>query len=138
GFANILEGFLRLRQARENVADGGVQHFAFVRERQSARVTLEKRRRDFFFERTDLSADGRLAERQHLARVRETASRGHGVEDAKLVPVHILLPSWRRSLASTILRVQCKVHDRSFQCAPARKRSASSAAMQPMAAAVTA
>ena len=67
----------------------GIEHLAFVGEREAARMTLEQRRGDFFFQRADLAADGRLAERQHLAGMGEAARRGDRVKDAKLVPVHL-------------------------------------------------
>ena len=126
---DILERLFRRRQPRQHIGHGGVQQLAFVGERQAAGVTLEQRRGDFLFQGADLAADRRLAEREHLAGMGEAARRCHRVKDAKLVPVHLVPPchgalGCERQIIPT--------------CPPARKRSASSAAMQPMPAAVTA
>ena len=55
---------------------------------RDAGMTLEQRRGNLFFQRADLPAHRRLAQGKHLARMGETSRRRHGVEDAKLVPIH--------------------------------------------------
>ena len=108
------------------------QKLALVGQGQAARVTLEQRGGDFLLQRADLAAYRRLGKPQCLARVREAAGAGHGVEYAKLVPIHVTRP---RVL---IQNLSAYLTGRSPAWADARKRSASSAAMQPMPAAVTA
>src|SRR4051794_30670053 len=58
-------------------------------------MPLKQGRVDLFLERADLSADGGLAEPQHLTSMREAARRSDCVEDAKLVPIHapLLVPN---------------------------------------------
>src|SRR4051794_15829369 len=58
-------------------------------------MPLKQGRVDLFLERADLSADGGLAESQHLTSMREAARRSDGVENAKLVPIHasLLVPN---------------------------------------------
>ena len=79
-------------------------------------------------ERADLAADRRLAQAQPLGGAGEAAGLGHGMEDPHPVPVHhrasFFVPRASRHAAA--------------QPIPARNFSASSAAMQPLPAAVTA
>jgi hypothetical protein len=84
----VLQRFLGLAEPRQHIGDGAVEQLAFVGERQPARVALEQGRGDFFFQRADLPAHRRLAEREHLAGMREAARRCDRVKDAKLVPIH--------------------------------------------------
>jgi hypothetical protein len=85
----VLQRFLRLAQPRQHIRHRAIEQLAFVGEREPARMSLEQRRDDLFFQRADLPAHGRLAEREHLARMRETARRGDSVENAKFVPIHL-------------------------------------------------
>src|SRR5579871_3532858 len=114
----------------EDFMGGAVEQFALLGQDQAARVPVKQGDVEAFLERADLAADGRLAEVQGFARMGETPGLGDGVEYPELVPVHYsaatLLPSRRVSGLD------------SDSAAPARNRSASSAAMQPMPAAVTA
>ena len=82
--------------------------------------------------------------------MREAAGLGGGVKDFELVPIHLMFPC-AASLRPALLSVPgeaepqptsavARFSDSAALCDPlaARKRSASSAAMQPMPAAVTA
>ena len=91
GGLHILERLLGLGQAREHIRHRAIEQLAFVGQRQAARMTLKQRRRQIVFQRADLPAHRRLAQRQHLSGMREASRRRHGVEDAKLVPVHAAL-----------------------------------------------
>ena len=61
GFLNILERFFDGAKPRQHVRYGPVKELALIGEGQSACMALEKRRRDFFFQRADLPAHCRLA-----------------------------------------------------------------------------
>src|SRR6185312_4587334 len=102
---------------------------------------LEQRRGDLFFQRADLAADRRLRQAKALAGMGEAAGRCDSVEDAKLVPIHVRPPLRSAGPAKSAdfagPRDQTQLSGKSPPCEAARKRSASSAAMQPMPAAVT-
>ena len=86
---------------------------------------------EVLLERAHLPAHRRLAHVERLAGMGEGPGLGGGVEDAKLVPVHgPLLRRPEPSLYSAASAIP--------EASAARKRSASSAAMQPCPAAVTA
>src|SRR6185437_7681153 len=124
---------LRLRQhclghgeLREHLARGAEQQLALLGEDEASGVAVEERHAQALLKRADLPAHRRLAEVQRLARMGEASRFGDGVEDAQLVPVHA--GHGRYSAARS---------DAAASSA-ARNFSASSAAMQPMPAAVTA
>ena len=77
---------------------------------------------EVLFQRADLPADGRLRQCEFVARMGEAAGVRHGVKDPELVPIH----------GSYSAAFWC------WLCWLCSQRSASSAAMQPMPAAVTA
>src|SRR3954468_10294661 len=72
-------------------------------------MPLKQGRVDLFLERADLSADGGLAEPQHLAGMREAARRSDCVEDAKLVPIHasLLVPNGLRPETARLQAPPC-------------------------------
>ncbi len=127
-FMDILERFLGGGQPVEHVAHGAEQKLAFVGEGQAAGMALEQRRGD--------SSSSALIWRL-------TAD----CERPKDSPAWVKLPAdataWKmRSLSQSIEaplhQPPRAVRESSPPCEAARKRSASSAAMQPMPAAVTA
>ena len=63
---DVLERFLRRRQPGQHVGDRRVEQLAFVGQGQAAGMALEQRRGDFFFQRADLAADRRLADRPSI------------------------------------------------------------------------
>src|SRR6185312_14229330 len=102
---------------------------------------VEERDAQALLERADLPADRRLAQIERLAGMREAAGIGNGVKHPELVPVHASLsfaarcarrcrPSLRRCYSAALSAAAASSAARNF--------SASSAAMQPMPAAVTA
>src|SRR6202034_1155861 len=99
-------------------------------ENEAACVAMEQRHRQLLLQRADLPRNRRLRQTELLAGMREAACFPRGVKHLQLVPVHI-----RKSVAGSS-------HDYSAAARSlarsARKRSASSAAMQPRPAAVTA
>ena len=82
----------RHRQLGEHIARGAKQEFTLLGQDQPAGVAVEQRDTQAFLERADLPADGRLAEIQRLASMREAARLGHRVEYPQLVPVHPRFP----------------------------------------------
>src|SRR5262249_40529714 len=123
-------------QLGENLMRRAIEQLALLGEYQSARVTVEQRNRNALFERADLAADRRLAEIQGPTGMGEAPRFGDSVEYAQLVPIHhsaatLFAPPF--SSAALLSGVAAPIEPVS-----ARKRSASSAAMQPMPAAVTA
>ena len=75
-------------ELEDHVAHGAEQHFALLGENESARVAMKQRRAEVSLERSDLTADRRLAEAQGLAGMGERPSVGGGLKDAQLIPVH--------------------------------------------------
>ena len=75
-------------ELENHVAHRAEQHFALLGQDEAARVAMEERRAEVGFERSDLTADGRLAQAQRLAGVGERPGVGGGLKDAQLVPVH--------------------------------------------------
>ena len=117
-------------ELHEHVVGGVMEELALFGKNKSARVSMEKRDPEFLFERRYLSRYRRLRQTELFARVGEAAGLGSGVEYFEFVPVH------------DRFGVQQALHSAATAgsaspCA-ARKRSASSAAMQPWPAAVTA
>ena len=109
---------------------GAKQQVALLGQDEAAGMALKQRHRDFLLQRADLAGDRRLRQAELLAGMGEAARFGRRVKHLQLVPIHI-----RKSVAGSS-------HDYSAAARSlarsARKRSASSAAMQPMPAAVTA
>src|ERR1041385_1778869 len=99
-------------------------------------MAVEQRHGDAFLERADLSADSRLAEIQCLTGMGEAPRLGDSVEYTQLVPIHHSAATLFAPPFSPILSTAGA--SAPVASARARKRSASSAAMQPMPAAVTA
>ena len=76
------------REAKRDLFDackaflyGGQQQLALGCERESFRVSLEKRELIVILQRQNLPADGPLSEAQVLGRAREAAVAGNGLED---------------------------------------------------------
>ena len=94
------------------------------------------------FQRPDLPADRRLAEAQRLAGMGERSGVGGRLKNPQFVPIHVASPR-DAGFAADRRGVDCRLFRRLFlscragSCA-ASQRSASSAAMQPSPAAVTA
>src|SRR5882757_6654770 len=109
---------------------GAEQQVARLGEDQAAGVAVEQRNRKLLLQRADLTGDRRLRKPKLLAGMRKAARFRRCVKDLQLVPVHVCKPVAR------------SCHDYSAAARSlarsARKRSASSAAMQPRPAAVTA
>jgi len=102
-------------------------------------MAMKQRRAEVGFERADLTADRRLAQAQRLARVRERARVSGGLKHAQLVPIHGRFPG-RLRLIDPPLSPFAPAYSAAarFGSWAASQRSASSAAMQPSPAAVTA
>ena len=105
------------REFGEHFARRAQQQLPLFGRQQAARMAMEQRRAEGVLQGADLPAHRRLTQVQHVAAARETAGVGDDVENPQLVPVHAGYPA---------------------APADASQRSASSAAMQPVAAAVTA
>ena len=109
---------------------GAEQKITLLGEDQAAGVTMKQRNRQFLFKCAVLARNGRLRQAELLAGMREAPGFGRRVKHLELIPIHI-----GKSVASSS-------HDYSAAARSlarkARKRSASSAAMQPSPAAVTA
>ena len=133
--ARIDELRAHVLELQDDVARRAHQKLAFLGQDQAARVAVEERRAELLFERAHLTAHRRLAHVEQLAGARERAFLGGGVEDAQLVPVDLAALNGRTRL----LNVQA-VYSAASRVAstPNRYFSASSAAMQPIPAAVTA
>src|SRR6202011_1873978 len=120
----------RRLQLHEHVMRGAEQQVALFGEDEAARVAVEQRDRELLFQRSDLARHRRLRETKLLAGMREAARFRRRVKHLQLVPIHV-----RKSIARSC-------HDYSAAARSlarkAMKRSASSAAMQPRPAAVTA
>ncbi len=121
----------RRLQLHEHVMRGAEQQVALFGEDQAARMAMEQRHRELLLQRADLPRHRRLRQPELLAGMREAARFRRRVKHLQLVPIHI-----GKSVA-------CSSHDAYSAAARslarrARKRSASSAAMQPRPAAVTA
>ena len=145
-----------------------IEHVALFGQDKPARMPVEQRHLQAAFQRADLAADGRLAQVQLLAGMGEAAGFRDGVKDPKLVPIHGLRshPPPRgaagpRRQAAPSPRILMAMHENAFlgkrgvkgraaawaaywaACADSDSTSAryffaSSAAIQPMPAAVTA
>src|SRR5205085_2145610 len=120
----------RRLQLHEHVMRGTEQKVALLGEDQAAGVAMEQRNREFLLQRADLARYGRLRQAELFARMREAASLRRGVKHLQLVPVHI-----RKSVPGSCHGYSAAARSLARN---ARKRSASSAAMQPRPAAVTA
>ncbi len=120
----------RRLQLHEHVMRGAKQQVALFGQDQAAGMAVEQRDRKFLLQRADLARNRRLRQAELLAGMREAARFRRGVKHLQLVPIHV-----GKSVA-------CSSHDYSAAARSlarnARKRSASSAAMQPSPAAVTA
>src|SRR5262249_40051971 len=114
----------------EHVARGVMEELTLLGQNEPARVAVEQRHAELLFERGHLPRHRRLRQAELLAGMGEAAGLGGGVANPEVVPVHWHLRTRRRlhSAARAGSASPCK----------ARKRSASSAAMQPWPAAVTA
>ena len=129
---------------KNHVAHGAEQHFALFGQNETAGVAVKQRRAKVGLQRTDLTTYRRLAETQRLAGMGERPSVGGRLEDAQLIPVHERFPGPTRPLRFRLLicRTPSPAYLYSaaarFGSSAASQRSASSAAMQPRPAAVTA
>ena len=126
------------RQLGEDLARGAKQQLALLGQDQAARMAVEQRHAEAFLERADLPADRRLAEIQRLAGMGEAARLGDRVKDPQLVPIHrhVRLPA--APPARFARRRYSAARAAAASSCAARNFSASSAAMQPIPAAVTA
>ena len=118
------------RKLGEDVMGGAVEELALLGQDQAAGVAVEQRHLEVLLERADLAADRRLRQAQIMAGMGEAAGLGDRVEDPELVPIH-------RPSAPSLARVFTR-RLRSSCHGVASHLSASSAAMQPRPAAVTA
>ena len=131
-------------ELEDHVAHGAEQHFSLLGENESAGVAVKQRRAEVGLERSDLPAYSRLAEAQRLARMGERPSVGGRLKDAQLIPIHERFPGPAgpsRSCSSVRLAPGAGVPYSAaarLGSSAASQRSASSAAMQPRPAAVTA
>ena len=100
------------------------QQLALFGQDQTTRMAMEQRHFQIVLKRTDLSAHRRLAQTQSVTGMGEGARFGSRMKNAQLVPIHGRV----LSLYSAACALGCTES----------QRSASSAAMQPMPAAVTA
>ena len=123
----------RRLKLHEHFVRGAVEQLALFGQDQPARMTMEQRRAQLLFERAHLARHRRLRQPELLTRMGEAAGLRGGVKHFQLVPVHTLTAP-RLSL---MWRVLHSAASRRSSCT-ARKRSASSAAMHPIPAAVTA
>ena len=105
------------------------QELALLGQLQPPRMAVEQQQVEVLFEHADLAAHRGLAEPQGLAGLGEAARLGDSVKHTELVPVHH---------ASVVPFPRIPLDPRGAQWLAARNRSASSAAMHPMPAAVTA
>ena len=129
---------------KNHVAHGAEQHFALFGQNETSGVAVKQRRAKVGLQRTDLTTYRRLAETQRLAGMGERPSVGGRLEDAQLIPVHERFPGPTGPLRFRLLicRTPSPAYLYSaaarFGSSAASQRSASSAAMQPRPAAVTA
>ena len=124
-------------ELHEHVVGGAKQQVALLGQDQPARMAVKQRHRELLLERADLARHRRLREPELLAGVGEAAGFGGGVKDFELVPVH---GGWS-ALAPRAPGMWSIIPPRMRGSASpwaARYFSASSAAMQPRPAAVTA
>ena len=117
----------RRLQLHEHFMRRAVEHVALFGEDQAAGVAVKQRDRQLGFQRRNLARDRRLRQPEPLAGMGEGAGLGRGVKHFQLVPVH-------RGVGPAMIYSAAA---RWCSCA-ARNFSASSAAMQPWPAAVTA
>src|SRR5580698_3678223 len=105
---------------------------------------MKQWRAEVGFQRPDLAADRRLAEPERFARMRERPSVGGGLKDAQLIPIHdrflgpagpVVILLLCSPVAGVGVTYSAAIR---FGSWAASQRSASSAAMQPRPAAVTA
>ena len=75
-------------QLVDDVRDRAVQKLALLGEHQAARVAVKEYDPQVALERRDLTAHGRLAHVQGIARMREAACLSRRVKNPKLVPIH--------------------------------------------------
>ena len=155
-------------ELHQHVVRGAIEQLALLGQDEPARVAMEQRHRELLLQRADLPRHGRLREAELLTRMGEAARLGGGMKNLELVPVHFRSPGrsvrgsahlgprrprpglsccrhpanhWPTSFHPGEAR-----HLHAFRHSAAarrsswaaRKRSASSAAMQPRPAAVTA
>ena len=131
-------------ELEDHVAHGAEQHFALLGQNEAAGMAMKQRRAEVGLQRPDLSADRRLAEAQRLARMGERPSVGGRLKDAQLIPIHERFLGPAGPIAILLVcsagaggGVPYSAAAR-FGSWAASQRSASSAAMQPRPAAVTA
>src|SRR5262249_35697242 len=117
-------------ELHEHVVRRVMEELALLGQNEPARMAVEQRNAELLLERRHLPRHRRLSQAELPAGPGEAAGLGGGMETLELVPVHGHLCT-RQGLHSAATAGS------SSPCA-ARKRSASSAAMQPWPAAVTA
>ncbi len=79
-------------ELEDDVAHRAEQHLALLGQDEAAGVAMKQGRAEVGLERADLTADGRLAETQRLARMRERARVGGGLKHPQLIPIHRRFP----------------------------------------------
>jgi hypothetical protein len=117
----------------EHFVRRAIQQLALFGEDQPARMPMKQRCGELLLKRAHLTRHGRLREPKLLTRMGEAAGLRSRVKHFQLVPVHTLAAPRPRLICGVLHSAA----SRRSSCA-ARKRSASSAAMHPMPAAVTA
>ena len=135
--AAVRQAHTRRLELLGHVSHRAKQGLALFRQDQAAGMAMEQRRLQVLFKGADLPADGRLAQTERVARVGERTGVRHRVKNPQLVPVHspLLVGPVLERPVSDPPNYPCAAR---WLSAAARNFSASSAAMQPMPAAVTA
>ena len=123
-------------ELHEHFMRGAIEHFALLGQDQAAGVPMKQRDRQFLLERADLARHGGLRQPELLAGMREAACLGGGVKYFELVPIHLHAFFLSQHMARGE-NYSAAMRGSASPCA-ARNFSASSAAMQPRPAAVTA
>ena len=121
----------RRLELHEHVVRGAEQQIALLGQDQAARMAVKQRDRELLLERAHLARHRRLRQPELFAGMGETSRLGGGVKDLELIPVH------DRSSGRGGENHSAAMRGSASPCA-ARNFSASSAAMQPSPAAVTA
>src|SRR5207245_1065637 len=125
-------------ELHEHVVRGVMKQLTLLGQNESTRVAMKQRDPKLLLERGDLARHRRLRQTELLAGMCEAAGLGGGMKHFELIPIHRHLTSFPLAARPAGLhRYSAATRDSASLCA-ARKCPASSAAMQPWPAAVTA
>ncbi len=136
--AAVSELGARSLELHEYVVRSVVKKLTLLGQNEPTRVAVEQRNPKLLLERGDLARHRRLRQTELLAGMREAAGLGGGVENLELIPIHRHLTSFPLAGRPAGLRRYSAATRDSVSLCAARKCPASSAAMQPWPAAVTA